>query len=126
MWPQNIFSDIKSVVGASLVTVRKKLGLREAIWGESEIWLIDGSSVLVDEALLREKRCFRFEAEFSSIHRSTSTSTSAPLEDGLPAPFRLTGAYMTGRRLRARLAQWQGRSAEQPTSEERKGVAHSC
>jgi len=115
-----------SVVGASLVTVRKKLGLREAIWDESEIWLIDGSADLAYEALSKERRYFRFEAEFSSIHRSTSTSTSAPLEDGLPAPFRLTGAYMTGRRLRARLAQWQGRSAEQPTSEERKGVAHSC
>ena len=115
-----------SVVGASLVTVRKKLGLREAIWDESEIWLIDGSSVLVDEALLRERRCFRFEAEFSSIHRSTSTSTSAPLEDGLPSLLRSEVACMTGRRLRARLAQWQGRSAEQPTSEERKGVAHSC
>ena len=62
------------------MTVRKKLGLREAIWDESEIWLIDGSSVLVDEALLRERRLFsRFEAEFSSIHRSTSTSTSASL-----------------------------------------------
>ena len=95
-----------SVVGASLVTVRKKLGLREAIWDESEIWLIDGSSVLVDEALLREKRCFRFEAEFSSIHRSTSTSTSAPLEDGLPSLLRSEVAYMSGRRLRARLAQW--------------------
>ena len=106
MWPQNIFSDIKSVVGASLVTVRKKLGLREAIWDESEIWLIDGSSVLVDEALLREKRCFRFEAEFSSIHRSTSTSTSAPLEDGLPSLLRSEVACMYVRRLRARLAQW--------------------
>ena len=42
------------MVGATLVTVRKKLGLREAIWDESEIWLIDGSSVLVDEALLRK------------------------------------------------------------------------
>ncbi len=42
-------------------------GCGEAIWDESEIWLIDGSSVLVDEALLRERRCFRFEAEFSSI-----------------------------------------------------------
>ena len=115
-----------SVVGASLVTVRKKLGLREAIWDESEIWLIDGPADLAYEALSKERRYFRFEAEFSSIHRSTSTSTSAPLEDGLPAPFRLTGAYMTGRRLRARLAQRQGRSAEQPTSEERKGVAHSC
>ena len=115
-----------SVVGASLVTVRKKLGLREAIWDESEIWLIDGPADLAYEALSKERRYFRFEAEFSSIHRSTSTSTSAPLEDGLPAPFRSTGAYMTGRRLRARLAQWQGRSAEQPTSEERKGVAHSC
>ena len=41
------------MVGASLVTVRKKLGLREAIWGESEIWLIDGSSVLVDEASVK-------------------------------------------------------------------------
>ena len=105
---------------------KENFGLREAIWDESEIWLIDGSSVLVDEALSKERRYFRFEAEFSSVHRSTSTSTSAPLEDGLPAPFRLTGAYMTGRRLRARLAQRQGRSAEQPTSEERKGVAHSC
>ena len=88
--------------------------------------MIDGPADLAYEALSKERRYFRFEAEFSSIHRSTSTSTSAPLEDGLPAPFRLTGAYMTGRRLRARLAQWQGRSAEQPASEERKGVAHSC
>ena len=84
----------------------KEIGLREAIWDESEIWLIDGSSVLVDEALLREKRCFRFEAEFSSIHRSTSTSTSAPLEDGLPSLLRSEVAYMSGRRLHARLAQW--------------------
>ena len=72
----SVFQVLLSVVGASLVTVRKKLGLREAIWDESEIWLIDESSVLVDEALLRERRCFRFEAEFSSIHRSTSTSTA--------------------------------------------------
>lgn len=64
------------------MTVRKKLGLREAIWDESEIWLIDGSSVLVDEALLRERRCFRFEAEFSSIHRSTWTCTASS-EDAL-------------------------------------------
>ena len=84
----------------------KEMGLREAIWDESEIWLIDGSSVLVDEALLREKRCFRFEAEFSSIHRSTSTSTSASSEDGLAAPFRSKVACVYGRRLRARLAQW--------------------
>ena len=96
MWPQNIFSDIKSVVGASLVTVRKKLGLREAIWGESEIWLIDGSSVLVDEALLREKRCFRFEAEFSSIHGSTSTSTTASSEDALASFLRSQVAYLLG------------------------------
>ena len=94
MWPQNIFSDIKSVVGASLVTVRKKLGLREAIWDESEIWLIDGSSVLVDEALLRERRCFRFEAEFSSIHPSTSTSTTASSEDGLASFLRSQVACM--------------------------------
>ena len=68
------------------MTVRKKLGLREAIWDESEIWLIDGSSVLVDEALLREKRCFRFEAELSSIHQSTSTCTSTSSEVAL-VPF---------------------------------------
>ena len=68
----------------------KEMGLREAIWDESEIWLIDGPADLAYEALSKERRYFRFEAEFSSIHRSTSTSTSAPLEDGLPAPFRLT------------------------------------
>jgi hypothetical protein len=81
-------------------------GCGEAIWDESEIWLIDGSSVLVDEALLRERRCFRFEAEFSSIHRSTSTSTSAPLENGLPSLLRSEVACMYVRRIRARLAQW--------------------
>ena len=94
------------MVGASLVTVRKKLGLREAIWDESEIWLIDGSSVLVDEALAKERLYFRFEAKFSSIHRSTSTSTSASSEDGLASLLRSKVACVYGRRLRARLAQW--------------------
>ena len=76
------------------MTVRKKLGLREAIWDESEIWLIDGSSVLVDEALLRERRCFRFEAEFSSIHRSTSTRTTASSEDALVSFLTSEVAYV--------------------------------
>ena len=89
------------------VNVRKIIwGWGEAIWDESEIWLIDGSSVLVDEALLRERRCFRFEAEFSSIHPSTSTSTTASSEDGLASFLRSQVACMYGRRLRARLAQW--------------------
>ena len=83
-----------SVVGASLVTVRKKLGLREAIWDESEIWLIDGPADLAYEALSKERRYFRFEAELSSIHQSTSTCTSTSSEVAL-VPF-LTSevAYM--------------------------------
>lgn len=108
------------------MTVRKKLGLREAIWDESEIWLIDGSSVLVDEALLRERRCFRFEAEFSSIHRSTSTSTIASSEDGLTSFLRSQVSCVCVRRLRARQAQRLDRPAEQLSSKERKGVAQSC
>ena len=35
--------------------------------------LIDGASVLIDEAVVKERRYFRFEAELSPIHRSTST-----------------------------------------------------
>ncbi len=108
------------------MTVRKKLGLREAIWDESEIWLIDGSSVLVDEALLRERRCFRFEAEFSSIHRSTSTSTTVSSEDGLTSFLRSQVSCVCVRRLSARQAQRLDRPAEQLSSKERKGVAHSC
>ena len=108
------------------MTVRKKLGLREAIWDESEIWLIDGSSVLVDEALLRERRCFRFEAEFSSIHRSTSTSTTVSSEDGLTSFLRSQASCVCVRRLSARQAQRLDRPAEQLSSKERKGVAHSC
>ena len=48
-------------------------GCGEAIWDESEIWLIDGSSVLVDEAVVKERLHFRFEAELSPVHRLTST-----------------------------------------------------
>ena len=41
------------------VNVRKIIwGCGEAIWDESEIWLIDGSSVLVDEAVVERKAMF--------------------------------------------------------------------
>ena len=53
--------------------------------------LSDGASVLIDEALLKERRYFRFEAESSSIHRSTSTSTSASSERRLAGAFSFNG-----------------------------------
>jgi hypothetical protein len=53
-----------SVVGASLVTVRKKLGLREAIWDESEIWLIDGPADLAYEALSKESDILGLKPNF--------------------------------------------------------------
>ena len=67
--------------------------------------LSDGASVLIDEALLKERRYFRFEAESSSIHRSTSTCTSASSEDALVLFLRSQVACVWGRQLRARRAQ---------------------
>ena len=36
-------------------------------------YFIDGASVLIDEAVVKERLHFTFEAELSPIHRSTST-----------------------------------------------------
>ena len=84
------------------------------------------NSSLIDGA--RETKSFkeRFETELSPIHRSTLTSTTASSEDGLASFYRSQVSCVYGRRLRARQAQRQGRPAEQPSSQERKGVAQSC
>ena len=68
----------------------------------------------------------RFEAKFSSIHRSTSTSTTVSSEDGLTSFLRSQVSCVCVRRLSARQAQRLDRPAEQMSSKERKGVAQSC
>ena len=47
----------------------------------------------------------QFEAEFSSIHRSTLTSSTSSSDDALASIFRSQVAFVWGRRLRARQAQ---------------------
>ena len=73
-------------------------------------------------SFLREK----FEGKLSSIHRSTSTTTTASSEDRLASFYTSHVFCVYGRRLSARQAQRQGRPAEQRSSKERRGVVQSC
>ena len=68
-------------------------------------YLIDGASVLIERVSVNEGLWLMFEAELSSIYRSTSTSTIASSEDALASLHRSQVSYALGRRLRARQAQ---------------------
>ena len=67
--------------------------------------LINGASVLINRSSVKEGLHSRFEAEFSSMRRSTSTCTTASLEDALASFCRSQVARVWRRQLHARHAQ---------------------
>jgi len=76
--------------------------------------------------VVKERLHFRFEAELSPIHRSTSTVHYRVFKRRLAGASLFKGGVHVRTTTTCTLSATQGRLAEQPASEERKGVAHSC